>query len=174
MQSRKLQKLSQKTDFLVYSKRFFIYTLLCLLSYAIFFCQLKDLMKVHNSGKFHKYSIYGCKVKNFHMFLGPYSFISGPILLKFKLEVVFLQTKTVFKELCTFGPALRPCYTLKMSEILLFSRNKFTDWALQMCQDHGPIFSPLPRKNTITFCTIWITFGRKLGQVTHSRVKIKI
>ena len=83
-------------------------------------------MKVHNSGKFHKYSICGCKVKNFHRFLGPYSFISGPILLKFKLEVVFLQTKTVFKELCTFGPALRPCYTLKMSKILLFSRNNLS------------------------------------------------
>ena len=33
------------------------------MSYALFFCQVKDLMKIHNRGKFHQYSICGCQVK---------------------------------------------------------------------------------------------------------------
>ena len=53
----------KKTELLAHSKRFLVYTLLPPMSYALFFCQVKDLMKIHNRGKFHQYSICGCQVK---------------------------------------------------------------------------------------------------------------
>ena len=65
---------------------------------------IKCTMKVHNRGKFHKYSIYGCQVKNFPSFGNPFSthemallgvFLGlsstkdGPILMKFSPKIVY-------------------------------------------------------------------------------------
>ena len=47
-------KLSQKPDFLPHFERFFVYNLLCPMSYTPIFCQTKGLIKVHNRGKFHQ------------------------------------------------------------------------------------------------------------------------
>ena len=44
-------------------------------------------------------------------------------------------------------------------------------WAIQICQKQDSISSPLSKKNTITFCTIWAVFGRKLGGVINQRVR---
>ena len=44
--------LSQKTDFVALFQRFFDYALFYPMSYAPIFCQMKDLMKIHNRGKF--------------------------------------------------------------------------------------------------------------------------
>ena len=86
-------------------------------SYALwdtpqFLSQIKDVMEMHNHGKFHIYSICGCKVIKFQMFLwrwsmkwpilgfflGPNSPKYGLILLKFLPEVVLKETKTVLEE----------------------------------------------------------------------------
>ena len=79
-----------------------------------FLCQMKGLMKMYNRGKFHLYSICGCKVikfekfswqwsihemEHFRGFLGPNSHKYDPILLKFSPEVAFKVTKTVFEKL---------------------------------------------------------------------------
>ena len=37
-------------------------------SYAPSVCKEKDLMKIHNPGKFYQCSIYGCQVINFQSF----------------------------------------------------------------------------------------------------------
>lgn len=66
MQPKYMSKLSQKLNFfLPYFKRLFVYALLHPLSSTLIFCKLKDLIKVHNCGKFHLYSVCGCQVKNF-------------------------------------------------------------------------------------------------------------
>ena len=41
------------------------------------FCQMKDLMKIHNGGKFHIYRICGCEVINFQIFSWRCSFHFG-------------------------------------------------------------------------------------------------
>ena len=33
-------------------------------------CQMKGLMEIHNPGKFHDYSIFGCQVMNLQIFSG--------------------------------------------------------------------------------------------------------
>ena len=60
--------IESKNDFLAYSERFFIYILSYRTSYASSFSQNKGLMKLHNRGKFHKYTICGCQVINFQRF----------------------------------------------------------------------------------------------------------
>ena len=65
MHSKDSQKLSQKTTFLAYSKRFLVYTLLRPMSYAPIFYHITDVIKIHTFGKFHQYSICDCQVKNF-------------------------------------------------------------------------------------------------------------
>ena len=66
--SSKNSKKSQKTYFLALLQSFFFYTFLRPMSNAPIFCQMKDLMKIHNRGKFHQHSICGCQVSNFQMF----------------------------------------------------------------------------------------------------------
>ena len=68
---------------------------------------------MYNRGEFHLYSISGCQVKKFEMFLwrwsihemahfwaflGPNSPKYGPILPKFAPQLVFMGSKTVFEE----------------------------------------------------------------------------
>ena len=80
---------------------------------------LKGLMKKHVCGKFHQYSICGCRVKNFQsfayqlsihemavlgVFLGPYSSRYGPILLKFSTELLFREIISVFIQ-CLNNPS---------------------------------------------------------------------
>ena len=43
-----------------------------------------------------------------------------------------------------------------------------------LCQNHGPISFLYSGKNAITFCAIWVIFGRKQGEVTSKRVGIKV
>ena len=57
--------LSQKTDFLARFWRFFDYTFLRPMSYALTFWQMKGLLMMHNRGKFYEYSNFGCQVINF-------------------------------------------------------------------------------------------------------------
>ena len=49
----KRSKLVQKSGFLAHSKRFFVYALLHLMSYAPNFCQIKCLIELHNCSKFY-------------------------------------------------------------------------------------------------------------------------
>ena len=44
---------------------FVVYELLRLMSCAPRFWQMKDLIKIHICGKFHRYSIRGCEIKSF-------------------------------------------------------------------------------------------------------------
>ena len=44
-------------------------TLLRPMSYALIFCLVTDLVKVHNRGKFHQYSICSCQVESFQNFV---------------------------------------------------------------------------------------------------------
>ena len=57
-------------------------------------------MEIHNCGKFHQYSIYGCQVKKFQ-FLRTDSHLRrlyyGPILLKFLPDIALKQKKIVFE-----------------------------------------------------------------------------
>ena len=62
-------KLGQKIDFLVHFERVFVYALWHPMSYAPRFCQMKEFIEIHIRGKFHQFSICGCEVKNFHIFL---------------------------------------------------------------------------------------------------------
>ena len=77
------------------------------------FFEIKVLIKIHNCGTFHLYSICNCEVINFQMFswqcsiheiaplgsfLGPNSPKCCQILLKFLPELVIKETQTVFKE----------------------------------------------------------------------------
>ena len=64
---------SQKTDFVAHGKRFFVYTPLHPMSYTPIFCQIKGLMKIHNVGMFHQYSICSCQVKNLKSFAYQFS-----------------------------------------------------------------------------------------------------
>ena len=65
---RKWSKLNQKTwFFLAHFEWFLVYTLLHPMIYASSFSQ-KDLMKLHNHDKFHKYSNCGWEIINFQRF----------------------------------------------------------------------------------------------------------
>ena len=79
-----------------------------------FLCQMRGLMEVHNHGKFHLYSISGCEVKKFEMFLwrwsihemtdfwaflGPNSPKCGPTLLKFEPQLFLMESNTLIQEL---------------------------------------------------------------------------
>ena len=177
MKSKYSQKLSQKPAFLAYSQRFFVF--LRRLNNALIFQKIKNLIKVHNCGKFHQYSNCGCQVNPFQSFEYQINIHAvpkyGQILLKFALEVTFQQTKTLFEErlknmnffanrtdpkVCTFGPNLKPPFPLKddrnkknkyFSEKQIFLRKNFDHWAIQICQNHSTILYSLSRKNTITF-----------------------
>ena len=61
-------ELSQKPYFLAHIERFFIYALLCPASYAPSFRQNRGLVKLHNRGKFRKYTICDCQIINFPRF----------------------------------------------------------------------------------------------------------
>ena len=104
------KKLNQKTDFLAFFQRFFGHALPRPMGDALIFFQIKGLMKIHNRGEFHLYSICGCQFVNFQMFswqcsiheLGhfwgvfwPNSPECGSVLLNFVPEVLFKETKTV-------------------------------------------------------------------------------
>ena len=40
----------------------------------------------------------------------------------------------------------------------------FSHWTFQICQNQGSLSSPLFRKNTITFCNIWLFLpGNRAG-----------
>ena len=98
------------------------------------FCQVKGLMKIHNRGKFHLYSICGCQFINFPMFswhcsihemtllgffLSPNCPKYCPILLKFAPEVVFKERKTVFQNFLGNSNFYRNC-TLHKKFALFF------------------------------------------------------
>ena len=106
VQSQKFQEIKPKTHFPAHSKRFFVHTLLHLSATSIPPPppSIKCTMKIQNRGKFHKYSICGCQVKNFPSFGNPFSthemallgvFLGllstkdGPILMKFSPEIVY-------------------------------------------------------------------------------------
>ena len=79
------------------------------MSCAPFFCQVKDLMKIHNRDKFHQYSICSCHVKNFQSFayrhcihemalfgfLGPHLPKYGPFLTKIVTRKSILANKSI-------------------------------------------------------------------------------
>ena len=59
---KKWWKFSQKTDVLAHFQGFLVYTVLRSVSYAPIFGQIKGIIKIHNRGKFHQYSICGYEV----------------------------------------------------------------------------------------------------------------
>ena len=59
---KKLSKLGETTHFVACFQRFFDHALLHPLSDTPIFEQVKDLIEIHNPGKFHQYSICGCQV----------------------------------------------------------------------------------------------------------------
>ena len=78
---------------------------------ALTFCQMKGIIKIHNHGKFHFYSICGCQVIKFSMFswrcniheighfggfLDPNSPKHGSAFLKFAPAILFRERKPVF------------------------------------------------------------------------------
>ena len=80
------------------------------MSCAPFFCQVKDLMKIHNRDKFHQYSICSCHVKNFQSFayrhyihemalfgrfFGPHLPKYGPFLPKIVTRKSILANKSI-------------------------------------------------------------------------------
>ena len=65
---------------MAHSKRFFLYVLLRSLIFVLFFCQLKDLIKVHNRGKFDQQNICRYHVNNFQSFRYQISIYAGPLL----------------------------------------------------------------------------------------------
>ena len=94
-----------KTYFWGYFESFF--------TYAPRFSQMKELIKIHICGKFHHYSICGCKTKKFQSFsyqssihkMAPFWWFLGPyfpkycsVLLKFWLEVISNKINTVFEK----------------------------------------------------------------------------
>ena len=54
------KKLTEKAHFVVGFEMFFDHDLFRFMGNAPIFGQMKALMEVHNHGKFHRYSIYGC------------------------------------------------------------------------------------------------------------------
>ena len=139
---KKWSKLGQKTDFLAH-----FYALLCLIIYAPIFCQIKGLMKVHNRGKFHQYSICGCQVMNFQMFSqqqklplqaasGWFSGHNSPkcsqILLKFGTECIIYVT--VF----LYSPENSKKLSQKTDFLALFQR--FLIYALLHPKSYAPVF----------------------------------
>ena len=111
IKSSKFQKLSQKTG--SFKKDFRLRPLLCPMSHALIFWQMKGFINLNNRGKFYEYSIFDCWVINFQSFsyqfsihwmapfgevLDPYSPKYCQVLLKFSPQVVFNETKTVLQE----------------------------------------------------------------------------
>ena len=104
-------KLGKKTDLFGSFLEVFVYSLWHPMNYAPRFWQMKNLIKIRISDKFHQYSICGCEVKNFQsflywfsvhkmipfgMFLGSYSPKYCLILLKFWPEVVSKKRNTIW------------------------------------------------------------------------------
>ena len=56
------KKLAQKPHFVVGFQKFLDHALFLRMGEAPIFGQMKGLMEIHNSGKFHQYSICGCQV----------------------------------------------------------------------------------------------------------------
>ena len=160
------------------------------MSHVLIFCQIKGLLKVHNCGKFHLHShcryqltffwsfAHHISIYTEHIFegvSGPYFSKYDPILLKFTLEVVFSQTKRVFKEpfknlnllgneTVTKFALLAHLWTLLTPEDdrnrkkYIHSRKNFNHRAIQICQNQDAIFPLFYRKNTINIRTIWTIF----------------
>ena len=92
------------------------------MSYASKFCQIKDLIKIYICGKFHQYSICGCKGKSFQNFSYWFSIhkmapffgfwaLTPPNIVRscwnFEQRKFFNKTKTVFEKsfkILNFGP----------------------------------------------------------------------
>ena len=149
------------------------------MGHAQIFCQMKGLMKIHNCGKFHLYSICGCQVINFQFFLWQYSIhelghfvqictrgsIQGgedsvsKIFGKFKVLRKLHVTKvcTFFSVFAQLWPHFTPWSRLILKK-LIFLGTKFSHRAIQISQNQGPIWSQFFKKNTITFCFILAVF----------------
>ena len=95
-------------------------------------------MKIHNCVKFHLYSICGCQVINFPMFLlqcsihemalfggflGPNCLKYCLILLKLAPEVVFKERKTVFSKIFGKFKFLRKLHVTKVCTFFQFLPN---------------------------------------------------
>ena len=118
------KKFSKKTLFFGFFQSFFGHTLPCPTGDALFFFQVKGIMKIHNHSKFYLYSICGCQFTNFQIFswrcsihelshfgvfLDPNSPEYGSVLLKFASQVLFMKTKTVFQKFLENSDYYRNC-----------------------------------------------------------------
>ena len=186
-------------NFRAHFRRFFVYALLRPMSHTSIFLQIEGVRKIHNRGKFHEYSICGCQVINFQSFscwfsihemalfggfLGPNFFKCCPILMKFSPGVVFKKKTLYFKNLWKIQIFTRTVdnqnsdfwfnfdfpFPLKMAEIkkIALTQN-VSHRAILISQNQGPISSCLPRKKTITFCSILAIFS---GNRTKPKVKM--
>ena len=89
----------KKNDFLAHFQRFFVYILLRPTSYTLSFCQIKDLMKLHNRGKFRKHPWNGPFWEVFGSFLPQISLDFAKI---FSWAILLLKKHTVWRILQNF------------------------------------------------------------------------
>ena len=159
-----------------------------------FLCQMKVLMEIYNRGKFHFYSVSGCPVIKFEMFswgqsihemghfggfLGPNFPKYCPILLKFGLELLFKDSKTLLQKLFknldfqvyrtfpnfahffSFCPTLAPFFSMKEAEIeksKYFFEGKTTSSGYPNIVKSRPYLVPIFQEKQITFCPILAVF----------------
>ena len=99
-------KIGAKNGFLAHFVSFnFVYAPLHPMSYAPRFCQMKDVIKIYIYGKFHQYSICGCKVKNFQSFshrlslheMVPFGVFFGPLLPQILFNFAEILTKGILQ-----------------------------------------------------------------------------
>ena len=80
IKSWKFQKIKPKIWFSgSFSEVFQLRLLLCPMSYALTFWQMKGLIKIHNCGKFYEYSTLDCQVINFQSFLYQFTINEMPL-----------------------------------------------------------------------------------------------
>ena len=172
--------------------RLLVYTLLRSMSYAPILFQVKDLLKVHNPGKFHQYSTCGGQVKKLcvpiqHPRNGFFGDVFGPLLPQMwsSFPDVFTRCITLAKKHCLEIFWKIRVFTKKgRTQSLHFWSNldlpfppehgRKKDWAIQIFQIQSSISSTLSEEDAISFCTTWTIFGRKQGKVTSQKVRIKI
>ena len=138
-------------------------------------------MRIQNRGKFHKYSICGCQVKNFPSFGNPFSThemaLLGGFLRPFihqrlydfdeiftrdsiledknKVWIIFpksgfLRKLDRFKSLTPSSTPFLPEHGQNQGKSKQSVR-KCSHHAIQICQSQDSSFSPVLRKNKITF-----------------------
>ena len=118
----KFREIKPKNDFFAFLQRFLFHALPRPVGAALIFFQMKGLIKIHNRGKFHLYSICGCQFVNFQMFpwIGPFWGVLGPLLPRIWFSLAEICTR-VFKETKIMF------FFFKLQKNTLIFQNKMTE-----------------------------------------------